>query len=310
MPAAERAAAPADFWLQCDFTFFPAPLHGAMTMRIRLLLIAVVFSLLGTNCLMAQDAALPPSSDPPEPPEAAKPVDVFEARTLIGDEGDAALPYRLLKPLDYDEDADRKYPLVLFLHGAGERGDDNAVQLVHGGRNFADEALRRRHGAFIVAPQCPTGKKWVEVPWNGRNHTMPDDPGPTMNSVFALLDALQKEFKIDANRIYGVGLSMGGYGVWDILQRKPELLAAAVPICGGGDPAYATKFNVTPVWAFHGAADPVVLPDRSRVMIKALQDAGGRPIYTEYEAVGHDSWSMTFDNRLLWDWLFAQRKTD
>ena len=256
---------------------------------------------------MAQDAASPSSPDAPKPPAAAKPVDLFEARIFDG-EGEAALPYRLLKPLGYDQDADRKYPLVLFLHGAGERGDDNAVQLVHGGRNFADEALRRRHPAFIVFPQCPAEKKWVEVSWDWRRHTMPDDPGATMNSVFALLEALEKEFKIDAGRIYGVGLSMGGYGVWDILQRKPELLAAAAPICGGGDPAYAAKFKDTPVWAFHGAADPVVIPDRSRMMIKALEDAGGRPIYTEYEGVGHDSWTATFDNRLLWDWLFAQHR--
>jgi predicted peptidase len=255
---------------------------------------------------MAQEAP-PAASDAPKPPEAAKPIDVFEARTFNGD-GGIPLPYRLLKPLDYDIDADRKYPLVLFLHGAGERGDDNAVQLVHGGRNFADDALRRRHPAFIVAPHCPAEKMWVEVPWDRPSHTMPEDPSPTMKAVFALLDALQKEFKIDADRIYGVGLSMGGYGVWDILERKPELLAAAAPICGGGDPAFADKFKDTPVWAFHGSADPAVIPDRSRMMIKALEEAGGRPIYTEYEGVGHDSWTMTFDNRLLWDWLFAQHR--
>jgi predicted peptidase len=96
--------------------------------------------------------------------------------------------------------------------------------------------------------------------------------------------------------------------VWDILQRKPELLAAAIPICGGGDPAYAEKFVATPVWAFHGDADPAVPVGRSREMIKALRAAGGMPIYTEYEQVGHDSWTQTFANRLVWDWLFAQRK--
>jgi predicted peptidase len=131
-----------------------------------------------------------------------------------------------------------------------------------------------------------------------------------MKSVFALVEALQQEFKIDADRIYGVGLSMGGYGVWDILQRKPALLAAAAPICGGGDPAFAATFKSTPVWAFHGARDALVIPDRSRAMVKALQTAGGRPIYTEYEDLDHDSWTATFDNRLVWDWLFAQRNRD
>jgi predicted peptidase len=232
---------------------------------------------------------------------------VFEARVFQGGEGDA-LPYRLLKPIDYD--AEKKYPLVIFLHGAGERGDDNERQLIHGGRSFADEALRRRHPAFVVAPQCPVEKKWVEVPWDARQHKAPADPGPTMARVFALLEELQQEFPIDRNRIYAVGLSMGGYGVWDVLGRKPGLLAAAVPICGGGDPAYADKCKSTSVWAFHGGADPVVIPERSREMIKALQAAGGKPIYTEYAGVGHDSWTLTFDNQLMWDWLFAQRKSD
>jgi predicted peptidase len=102
---------------------------------------------------------------------------------------------------------------------------------------------------------------------------------------------------------------MGGFGVWDLLQRKPELLAAAIPICSGGDPVYAERFAATPVWVFHGAADPVVAVDRSRAMVKALVAAGGKPIYTEYESVEHDSWTRTFDNLLVWDWLFAQRRS-
>ncbi|HEX6962884.1 MAG TPA: dienelactone hydrolase family protein, partial [Lacipirellula sp.] len=224
---------------------------------------------------------------------AVDPIAVFEARTFDGD-GDVRLPYRLLKPLDYDPE--QPYPLVLFLHGAGERGDDNAKQLVHGGRNFAEEAMRRRHPAFVVFPQCPAGQKWVEVPWDARAHKAPEDPGDAMRAAFALLNALQEEFSIDADRIYGVGLSMGGYGTWDILQRKPELLAAAIPICGGGDPDLAAGFQSTPVWTFHGDADPVVPVARSRGMVEALKAAGGQPIYTEYEGVGHDSWTQTFDN--------------
>jgi len=264
-------------------------------MKSRSPLCALLISLLPAACLMAQD---------PAPP---KPTDVFEARTFQRD-GGAALPYRLLKPLDYDPQ--QKYPLVLFLHGAGERGDDNALQLVHGARNFADPALRRRHPAFVMFPQCPGEKKWVEVPWDAKAHTMPKDPGETMHLVFETVDALGKEFSIDPQRIYGVGLSMGGYGVWDILQRRPQLLAAAVPICGGGDPAHAAAFKDTPLWAFHGDSDPAVNVGRSREMIAALRAAGGHPIYTEYEGVGHDSWSATFDNRLVWDWLFAQRRRE
>jgi predicted peptidase len=249
-----------------------------------------------SQAMFAQDAITPQAPDP---------LKEFEAR-VSKVEGQPDLPYRLLKPADYDPQ--QKYPLVVFLHGAGERGDDNAAQLVHGARDFADPALRRRHPAVVVFPQCPVEKKWVEVPWDRTEHKAPADPGETMTALFALIESLQREFAIDDSRIYGVGLSMGGYGVWDILQRKPELFAAGAPICGGGDPAYAEKFSSTPVWAFHGDADPAVPVGRSREMIKALQAAGGRPIYTEYEQVGHDSWTKTFENRLLWDWLFAQRK--
>jgi predicted peptidase len=255
----------------------------------------------------AQDASAkdaPSQLTPPPAPEA-----VFEAREFKSSDG-GGLPYRLLKPLDYVDqgDSSRRYPLVLFLHGAGERGAENVRQLTHGGKNFADEGLRQRHPAFVVAPQCPAEQKWVEVDWSAGSQSMPAVPGETMHHVFELIAALQKEFPIDDQRIYAVGLSMGGYGVWDILERRPELLAAGIPICGGGDPARAAAFKATPVWVFHGGADSVVPVKRSREMVKALQDAGGRPVYTEYEGVDHDSWTQTFDNRLVWDWLFAQHK--
>ncbi len=230
--------------------------------------------------------------------------EVSEARVYAEDGG--KLPYRLLRPIDYD--AKQKYPLVLFLHGAGERGDDNALQLLHGGRNFIEEGFRKRHPAFIAAPQCPADKKWVDVPWDAQSHKAPPEPSPTMKQVFGMLAALQKEFSIDPGRTYVVGLSMGGYGTWDVAQRRPEMVAAAVPICGGGDPEYAERMQAMPVWAFHGAADELVPPSRSRDMITALEAVGGRPIYTEYEGVQHDCWTRTFDNRLMWDWLFAQHK--
>ena len=265
-----------------------------------------LLALLPASLMNAQDA----QNAPPQPPTIPG-ADLFEAREFTGADG-KVLKYRLLKPIDFDAKADppQKYPLVLFLHGAGERGDDNVRQLIHGGRNFADEALRKRYRAFVVAPQCPDKKKWVEVPWDAQEHTMPAEPSESLALTLELLESLQKEFPIDDGRLYGVGLSMGGFGTWDILQRKPELLAAAAPICGGGDPAFAAGFKSTPVWAFQGGADLLVVPRRSRDMIAALKAVGGRPIYTEYEGVGHDSWTPTFDNRQTWDWLFAQRKSE
>ena len=242
------------------------------------------------------------------PSPAVDPEDVFEPRVFKNASG-ATIPYRLLKPLDFDaSDNQKKYPLVLFLHGAGERGVDNSLQFFHGGPVMASMEFRRRYLAFVVVPQCPAEKRWVEVPWEGESHTMLPEPSESLALTYELLASLRQEFPIDADRIYGVGLSMGAFGVWDILQRNPELLAAAAPICGGGDPAYAPRFKSTPVWAFHGDADTTVKVNRSREMVKALTAAGGRLIYTEYEGVGHDSWTATFENRLMWDWLFAQRR--
>lgn len=235
-------------------------------------------------------------------------ADKFEAREF--ESGGKVLRYRLLKPLGYDNATDKtvKYPLVLFLHGAGERGAENVRQLIHGGKVMASDEMRKRHPAFVVAPQCPEGKKWVEVDWEAVGHVMPAEPSESLHLVFELLAALEQEFAIDEARLYGVGLSMGGFGTWDILERRPGFLAAAAPICGGGDPSRASAFVETPVWVFHGSDDDAVKVERSREMVEALLAGGSRVIYTEYEGVGHNSWSQTFENRLMWDWLFAQRR--
>jgi predicted peptidase len=231
-------------------------------------------------------------------------LDRFEARTFR-DEG-LTLPYRLLKPADYDRS--KKYPLVVFLHGAGERGDDNAKQLKHGMGDFAADAAMKKHPAFVMAPQCPSGQKWVDVDWSAPSHTLPEKPSPALAATLNAIAALQNEFAIDPQRIYITGLSMGGYGVWDALARRPELFAAAIPICGGGDPAMAKQIMSVPLWAFHGAEDKSVPVHRSREMIEAIKATGGHPKYTEYPGVGHDSWTQTYSNPELHTWLFAQRK--
>jgi predicted peptidase len=230
--------------------------------------------------------------------------DRFEARTY--DDRGFTLPYRLLKPRDYDPQ--KKYPLVVFLHGAGECGNDNFKQLVHGMNDFASDVIMAKYPAFVVAPQCPEGRKWVEVDWQLEAHTLPESASVSLEATLRLIDAMQKEFAIDAGRIYITGLSMGGYGAWDALARKPELFAAAAIICGGGDPAVAARFKDVPLWAFHGDQDEGVKPKRSREMIEALKAAGGSPKYTEYKGVGHDSWTITYANPELYAWLFAQRK--
>lgn len=234
------------------------------------------------------------------------PREQFEARTYTNGAGEA-IPYRLLQPSGYD--GTRTYPLVLFFHGAGERGSDNEKQLFHGMADFAADAMRARHPAFVVAPQCPDGQQWVDTPWTADEHTLPEVPTDAMRLSLELVDALRKEFSIDPERIYVTGLSMGGFGAWDAISRRPELFAAGVIMCGGADVAQAERVRHVPVWMFHGDADTVVKPRRSRDMVAALRAVGARPVYTEYEGVGHNSWTATFANRAVWDWMFSQRRT-
>jgi len=235
---------------------------------------------------------------------AAENRDRFEAR--VYQDGDYKLPYRLLRP-KYD-DAKKKYPLVIFLHGAGERGDDNQKQLVHGMNDFASDEIMAKYPTFLMAPQCPEGEKWADVDWGAMSSTLPEKPSRSLAAVMKAADALQKEFPIDAGRIYITGLSMGAYGVWDALARWPEKFAAAAPVCGGGDPAYASKMTDVPIWAFHGDEDKAVKVQRSREMIAALKATGATPKYTEYPGVGHDSWTRTYSDPALYEWLFVQRR--
>ena len=237
--------------------------------------------------------------------QADDPRERFEAREYKNAAGERLL-YRLLKPHNYDPA--KSYPLVVFWHGAGERGDDNARQLVHGMKDFASDERMAKHPAFVIAPQCPTDEKWANVSWSEAQHTIQAEPSDSMRLSIELIDTLQKEFSIDAQRLYACGLSMGGFGVWDALHRYPQRFAAGIPICGGGDPAGAKAIASVPVWAFHGGADPVVKPNRSREMVTALQEAGATPKYTEYPGVGHDSWTATFANPEVHQWLFSQRK--
>jgi predicted peptidase len=221
-------------------------------------------------------------------------------------DGKASLPYRLMKPADYDKAS--RYPLVVFLHGAGERGTDNDKQLVHGVAEFARAANRKKYPCFLIAPQCPDGKRWVEVDWSAKSHTQPLEPSEPARLVLGSIEAVKKEFSIDTKRIYLTGLSMGGFGTWDLLARQPKLFAAAIPICGGGDPATAKKIAKIPIWAFHGDRDGAVIPQRSREMMAALEKAGGKPKYTEYRGVGHDSWTRTYRDPAVLAWLFQQKQ--
>jgi len=232
-------------------------------------------------------------------------ADDYEARTFSAPDG-GSLPYRLLKPLNYD--AAQKYPLVILLHGAGERGEDNKAQLKWGGSLFTRADVREKYPSFVLVPQCPKDRKWVEIDWSTDDGVAPEDPGPTQKLLLGTIDVVRKEFSIDPDRLYLMGLSMGGYGTWDLITRHPEKWAGAVPICGGGDKRKVGNAKDVPVWTFHGDSDDVVKPIRTQYMVDALKAAGGKVSHTIYPGVAHNSWSPAFSEGNLLPWLFAQRR--
>lgn len=230
-------------------------------------------------------------------------TDDFEAKKYLNNK--KTLLYRFMQPVaaKFNE----KYPLVVFLHGAGERGDDNKSQLIHGIKTLADSAHRKDFPCFIAAPQCPKEKRWVEVDWDKKSHRMPIEPSISIKLLMELIDSIVSNYPIDRSRIYVTGLSMGGYGTWDIISRYPDKFAAAIPVCGGGDEKQAKNINI-PVWAFHGSIDNIVPVERSRNMVKALRKTGGIVRYTEYQGVKHGSWFKAYVEDGLYEWLFQQKR--
>lgn len=220
------------------------------------------------------------------------------------------LPYRLLRPKRLQPD--RQYPLVLFLHGAGERGDDNRSSLVHAAAEFARPDRREEYPAFVVIPQCPTSQRWVESDWSlpqGQGQ-IPEEPAAAMSLALQLVDTLVSQEPIDPSRLYVTGLSMGSQGAWFAAAAPPRRFAALLAVCGGCDPDWAARFAGVSVWAFHGQQDTVVPVSRSREMIVALTQAGHTPElrYVEYPQVEHNSWTQTFARDDVFEWLFSKQR--
>lgn len=229
--------------------------------------------------------------------------------------GHESLNYRIMYPAKYD--VNKKYPVVLVLHGAGERGHDNKKQLVHGSKLFADSVNRAKYPAFVIFPQCPESDFWVKIKRDdspadslGKFTFVSNEPmGPSLSLVEKLIDSFARTPQVDTKRIYIGGLSMGGMGTFELLWRKPKFFAAAFPICGGGDPdkvrIYAKNY---PVWVFHGDSDSVVPVSNSRLMVNTLKKAGANVRYSEYAGVKHDSWTNAFAEPELLEWLFKQER--
>lgn len=206
--------------------------------------------------------------------------------------------YWIYLPGDYDAQAETGgAPLMLFLHGAGERGnnpDEIGKVKVHGPPKLLDrEEFRKNWPCVTVSPQCKNDYAW--------------SPGQLM----LLLDHIEKEYKIDKRRIYVTGISMGGFGTWMCLRENPDRFAAAAPICGGGDAKWGEKLTNVPIWVFHGNRDGVVPVRLSENLVGTIKKAGGnRVVFTAYDGVDHDSWTRTYDNQLLYDWMLSNVRDD
>ena len=219
----------------------------------------------------------------------------------------ATIPYRFAAPKTVE--AGKTYPLVILFHGAGERGTDNVAQLVHGATDILNYMRNKGIEGYFLAGQCPNGKQWVNTPWHLLAHRMPEKPSEPMSLMIELIEKTMNELPVARDRVLVTGISMGGYGTWDIVQRHPDWFAAAMPCCGGGDATLAWKIRDVPIWTFHGDLDTIVPFKRSRDMVSALWAVDGKIRYREYPGAGHNCWSPTYAD---WDqvlaWFFAQRK--
>jgi|GEM_PF-71611 len=241
------------------------------------------------------------------PLTAQETLRAYQREAFVQANGDTLL-YRILLPIDYD--CSRRYPLLVFLHGSGERGRDNEAQLKHGGSLFLQQEVRKQFQAIVVFPQCPAGEAWsgMERDADGRwDLPLTQEPTRQMRLLSGLLTELLNTHCVNSQRVYLGGLSLGAFGTLEWLAREPRRFAAAFPICGGGNrlltPIYGRQ---VPTWFFHGAADPVVPVQASRELVEKIGAEGGNVRYTEYPAVGHDSWNLAFQEPDLLPWLLRQ----
>jgi len=223
------------------------------------------------------------------------------------------LPYRILYPENYDRT--KKYPVILFLHGSGERGRDNELQLTHGAKLFINAENRKNFPAIVIIPQCPLESSWASTKADRTKQPVKfefdyaAEPKWPLVAANELVKKIAKEEAVDAKRIYITGLSMGGMGTFESVFRYPELYAAALPVCGGGNTdLYDQRVKNTSFWVFHGAADAVVDVNLSRTMVEKLKTLKVKVIYSEYPGVNHNSWDNAFAEPTYLSWMFSQKR--
>lgn len=225
------------------------------------------------------------------------------------------LPYRILLPENYD--AAKTYPLIIFLHGRGESGNDNEKQLTHGAKLFLRDSIRKKYPAIVVFPQCSATNYWsnVQAVANGTKNSKRDfyfvangEPTDQLRLVMGLVNNVMKRYPVQKKQVYVMGLSMGGMGTFELVRRMPKTFAAAVAICGGAHPSTAKQIAKTKWWIFHGGKDDVVLPQYSVNMVEALKKTKASVKFTLYPNANHNSWDPAFAEPELLHWLFQQQK--
>ena len=242
----------------------------------------------------------------------AQDFSLYQKKWLV--QGGDTLPYRIMLPKDYD--SSQQYPVIFFLHGAGERGNDNEQQLVHGAKLFLKDDVREAYNAIVVFPQCARESYWSNVlrmhDDGGKNRTfyfLKDGP-PTKYMILMeeLVHYVLDNYSVKKDQVYVGGLSMGGMGTFELVRRMPKTFAAAFPICGGANPATAKQLKKVNWWVFHGGKDNVVPPYHSQNMVIAMKAAGISVKLTIYPNDNHNSWDSALGEPGLLPWLFAQHK--
>ena len=233
---------------------------------------------------------------------------VFEKRVYTED--GASLPYRIYIPKNYD--CGEKYPMLVFLHGAGERGTDNEKQFVHGVQDLFNDPESPVYDSIVIAPQCPEDSQWVLTPWANGCYSIENTPeSRQLELVCRIMDEVFDYCNVDEDRVYVTGLSMGGFGTWDLLSRHGARFAAGMPVCGAGDTAYAKLLKRIPIRTFHGSDDTAVPVKGTRMMYASIRNEGGDNIdYTEFDGCGHNVWDLVYKNPENIEWLYSQSRED
>ena len=289
----------------------------------RILIFSLLATLLvacGNNSVTTPTTVTSSTTSVDVQPSKLDPVVTKQTKALNKDSllrvDDGPLPYRLHVPSDYDGDT-YHYPVFIFLHGAGERGNDNTAQLKNAVQYLFDDLESPLYQSIAFFPQCPsqsassTGlSQWVDTPWANGNYSIDNVPeSDDLKAVLEILETLKEQYSINDRRVYVMGLSMGGFGTWDLIMRHPEMFAGAVPVCGGGDTSQASKLVNIPIYTFHGTSDTTVPYTGTRDMALAIKNAGGTMInYDELKGYGHNVWDYAAKKERLMSWLFSHSK--